>query len=117
MPGPAERAALTLYQTRRKSPKIMSRRSHNYARFAKKMKPRWVGSALRGDMRGRSRGISKSVLACIAILGGAGIGGLAAGFDPRPGPPPQPAASTGVAAIADMAPFDFRDFRLPADLA
>jgi len=34
------RAALTPYRTRRKSPGTMSRRSHNYARFAKKMKPR-----------------------------------------------------------------------------
>src|SRR5712664_3972582 len=68
-------------------------------------------------MRGRSRGISKSVLACIAILGGAGIGGLAAGLNARTGLSPQPASSTVVAAIADMAPSDCVNLRFPADWA
>jgi hypothetical protein len=72
---------------------------------------------LRGDMRGRSRGISKSVLACIAVLGGAGIGGLAAGLNARTGLSPQPASSTVVAAIADMAPSDCVNLRFPADWA
>ena len=70
---------------------------------------------MRGDMRGRSRGISKSVLACIAILGGAGVGGLAAGLNARTGLSPQPASSTVVAAIADMAPSDSVNLRFPAD--
>ena len=72
---------------------------------------------MRGDMRGRSRGISKSVLACIAILGGAGVGGLAAGVNVRAGLSPQPASSTVVAAIADMAPSDCVNLRFPADWA
>jgi len=72
---------------------------------------------LRGDMRGRSRGISKSVLACIAILGGAGVGGLAAGLNVRTGLSPQPVSSTVVAAIADMAPSDCVNLRFPADWA
>jgi len=102
----------------------MSRRSHNYARFAKKMKPTFgAGSAVRGDMRGRSRrrrswGISKSVLACLAILGGAGLGGLAAGFNARAGLSPQLASSTIVAAaVADMAPSDSVNLRFPAEWA
>src|SRR5438132_13734581 len=68
-------------------------------------------------MRGRSRGISKSVLACVAILGGAGIGGLAAGLNARTGLSPGPASSTVVAAIADMAPSDCVNLRFPADWA
>src|SRR2546421_413630 len=68
-------------------------------------------------MRGRSRGISKSVLACVAILGGAGIGGLAAGLNARTGLSPQPAASTGGAALADMAPSHCGKLRFPAGLA
>src|SRR5438132_14308484 len=66
-------------------------------------------------MRGRSRGISKSVLACVAILGGAGLGGLAAGLNARTGLSPEPASSTVVAAIADMAPSDCVNLRFPAD--
>jgi hypothetical protein len=77
-------------------------------------------------MRGRSRrisrrswGISKSVLACLAILGGAGLGGLAAGFNARAGlSSPQLASSTVVvAAKADMAPSDSVNLRFPADWA
>jgi hypothetical protein len=67
-------------------------------------------------MRGRSRGISRSVLACLAILGGAGVGGLVAGFNARAGLSPQP-SSTVVAAIADMAPSDTVSLRFPADWA
>ena len=79
---------------------------------------------MRGRSRGisrsrisRSRGISKSVLACIAILGAAGVGGLAAGLSVRTGLAPQPASSTVVAAIADMAPSDCVNLRFPADWA
>ena len=68
-------------------------------------------------MRGRSRGISKSVLACIAVLGGAAVGGLVAGFNAREGLSPQPASSTVVADIADMAPSDCVNLRFPADWA
>ena len=78
-------------------------------------------------MRGRSWGISKSVLACLAILGGAGVGGLAAGFNARAGLSPQPASSTvasstivaavGDIAPADLAPSDSVNLRFPADWA
>jgi hypothetical protein len=68
-------------------------------------------------MRGRSQGISKSVLACIAVLGAAAAGGLAAGLNVRAGLSPQPASSTVVAAIADMAPSDCVNLRFPADWA
>src|SRR5262245_43177400 len=98
----------------------MSRRSHNYARFAKKMKPTFgAGSAVRGDMRGRSRGrrswgISKSVLACLAILGGAGMGGLAAGYNARAGL----SAASSTVVVADIAPADMaRGDMALADLA
>src|ERR1700745_4198940 len=74
---------------------------------------------MRGRARGisRTRGISKSVLACIAILGAAGVGGLAAGLAVRTVCAPQPASSTVVAAIADMAPSDCVNLRFPADWA
>jgi hypothetical protein len=79
---------------------------------------------MRGRSRGisrsrisRSRGISKSVLACIAILGAAGVGGLAAGLNVRTGLAPQPESSTVVAALADMAPSDCVNLRFPADWA
>ena len=62
-------------------------------------------------------GISKSVLACIAVLGGAAVGGLVAGFNVREGLSPQPASSTVVAAIAEMAPSDCVNLRFPADWA
>src|SRR5262245_34503246 len=79
---------------------------------------------MRGRSRGRrSWGIS-SVLACLAILGGAGLGGLAAGFNARAGlSSPQLASSTVVvAAKADMAPADMAasdsvNLRFPADWA
>src|SRR5215813_12724738 len=71
-------------------------------------------------MRGRSWGISKSVLACLAILGGAGMGGLAAGYNARAGL--SAASSTVVAAVADVAPADLAradsvNLRFPADWA
>src|SRR4029453_16746081 len=79
---------------------------------------------MRGRSRGRrSWGIS-SVLACLAILGGAGLGGLAAGFNARAGlSSPQLASSTVVVAAkadmapADMAPSDSVNLRFPADWA
>jgi len=42
-------------------------------------------------MRGHSSIIIKSMVACLAVLGGAGLGGLAAGFNARATLPPRPA--------------------------
>jgi hypothetical protein len=67
-------------------------------------------------MRGQSSGISRSVLACLAIIGGAGLGGLAAGFNAREGLTPEP-SSTVVATIANMAPSETVNLRFPADWA
>src|SRR5262249_1270615 len=72
----------------------------------------------------------KSVLACLAILGGAGMGGLAAGYNARAGLSAQPASSSTVVAdvaradmargdmaLADLGPSDSVNFRFPADWA
>jgi hypothetical protein len=67
-------------------------------------------------MRRRSSGISTSVMACLAIVGGAGVGGLVAGLNVRAGLSPQP-STTVVAAIAQMAPSDTVGLRFPADWA
>src|SRR5262245_53606785 len=67
-------------------------------------------------MRGRSSGISTSVMACLAILGGAGVGGLAAGFNVRAGLTPQ-TSTTVVAAVAEMAPSDKVGLRFPTEWA
>ena len=76
---------------------------------------------MRGRSRGRrSWGIIKSVLACLAILGGAGVGGLVAGFNARAGLSSPPLASSTIvvaAAKADMAPSDSVNLRFPADWA
>src|SRR5256714_6541908 len=69
-----------------------------------------------GNMRRRSSGISTSVMACLAIIGGAGVGGLAAGFNVRAGLSPQP-STTVVASIAKMAPSETVSLRFPADWA
>ena len=55
-------------------------------------------------------------MACLAIVGGAGVGGLVAGLNVRAGPSPQP-STTVVAAIAQMAPSDTVGLRFPADWA
>ena len=55
-------------------------------------------------------------MACLAIVGGAGVGGLAAGFNVRAGLAPQ-ASTTVVAAVAEMAPSDKVGLRFPADWA
>jgi hypothetical protein len=65
-------------------------------------------------MRGLSSGISRSMVACLAILGGAGAGGLAAGFNARAGLSPQ-GSTTIVAAIVEMAPSDTVNLRFPGD--
>jgi hypothetical protein len=55
-------------------------------------------------------------MACLAIVGGAGVGGLVAGLNVRAGLSPQP-STTVVAAIAQMAPSDTVGLRFPADWA
>ena len=65
-------------------------------------------------MQGRSGYIGKSMVACLAILGGAGIGGLAAGFHARAGLSPAPSPAV-LAAVADMAPAETVNLRFPAD--
>jgi hypothetical protein len=56
-------------------------------------------------------------MACLAIIGGAGVGGLAAGFNVRAGLSPQPSSTTVVAAVAEMAPSDKVGLRFPSDWA
>ena len=55
-------------------------------------------------------------MACLAIIGGAGVGGLAAGFNVRAGLAPQ-ASTTVVEAVAEMAPSDKVGLRFPAEWA
>jgi hypothetical protein len=55
-------------------------------------------------------------MVCLAIIGGAGVGGLAAGFNARAGLSPQP-STTIVASIAKMAPSETVGLRFPADWA
>src|SRR6266513_1601696 len=62
-------------------------------------------------MRGHSSIIIKSLVACRAVLGGAGLGGLAAGFNARATLPPRPAVS---AAIADLSASEAVNLRFPA---
>jgi hypothetical protein len=62
-------------------------------------------------MRGHSSIIIKSMVACLAVLGGAGLGGLAAGFNARATLPPRPAVS---AAIADLSASEAVNLRFPA---
>ncbi|TMJ90540.1 MAG: hypothetical protein E6G76_05785 [Alphaproteobacteria bacterium] len=56
------------------------------------------------------------MMVCLAIIGGAGVGGLAAGFNVRAGLSPQP-STTVVASIAKMAPSETVGLRFPADWA
>jgi hypothetical protein len=65
-------------------------------------------------MQGRSSYISKSMVACLALLSGAGVGGLAAGLNVRAGLSAQP-SSTIPAAVAEMAPAETVNLRFPAD--
>jgi hypothetical protein len=62
-------------------------------------------------MQGHSSIIIKSMVACLAVLGGAGIGGLAAGFNARTALPARPAAS---AAITTLSPSEAVNLRFPA---
>jgi hypothetical protein len=63
-------------------------------------------------MRGLSNRTSGRVLACLALLGGAGIGGLAAGFTARSSVAPGEGIST---VVAEMAPADIVQLRFPAE--
>jgi hypothetical protein len=65
-------------------------------------------------MQGRSSYIGKGVVACLAILGGAGLGGLAAGLNARFAVSPQPSPAV-MATIAEMAPSETVNLRFPAD--
>jgi hypothetical protein len=65
-------------------------------------------------MQGRSSYIGKGVVACLAILGGAGLGGLAAGLNAHVAISPQPSPAV-LAAVAEMAPSETVNLRFPAD--
>src|SRR5262249_38197236 len=116
MPAGRAKGGANLLLNKEKYGEVMSRRSHNYARFAKKMKPH---SGRGQQCGGTCGGSTKGGWACLAILGGAGVGGLAAGFNARANLPPQPVSSTIVATVAatvaDMAPSDSVNLRFPAD--
>jgi hypothetical protein len=53
-------------------------------------------------------------MACLALLGGAGIGGLAAGFNTRAGLPAGPSA-TVAATLAEIPPSETVNLRFPAN--
>jgi hypothetical protein len=53
-------------------------------------------------------------MACLALLGGAGIGGLAAGFNTRAGLPAGPSA-TIAATLAEIPPSETVNLRFPAN--
>jgi hypothetical protein len=61
-------------------------------------------------MRGRSYRSGSRTLACLSIIGAAGIGGLAAGFAGRPALPPAPAF-----VIAETSPTETVNLRFPAE--
>ena len=65
-------------------------------------------------MQGRSSYLTKSMVACLALLGGAGVGGLAAGFNARAGLTPEPSSAV-LATVAQMAPAETVNLRFPAN--
>jgi hypothetical protein len=65
-------------------------------------------------MRGQSRRINTSVMACLALLGGAGLGGLLAGSNTRAGLPAEPSSAVA-RTLAEMAPSETVNLRFPAD--
>ena len=65
-------------------------------------------------MRGRSRRINTGVMACLALLGGATVGGLLAGSNTRAGLPAEP-SSTVARTLAEMPPSETVNLRFPAD--
>ncbi len=73
-----------------------------------------LGKVAWGDMQGRSSYINMSMVACLAVLGGAGIGGLAAGFNARGNLAQEPSPAV-LAAVAEMAPAETVNLRFPAD--
>src|SRR5215470_5241986 len=62
-------------------------------------------------MQGHSSIIIKSMVACLAVLGGAGIGGFAAGFNARSGLPSRPAVSV---TVAELSASEAVNLRFPA---
>jgi hypothetical protein len=65
-------------------------------------------------MRGRSRRINTGVMACLALLGGATVGGLLAGSNTRAGLPAEP-SSTVARTLAEMPASETVNLRFPAD--
>jgi hypothetical protein len=63
-------------------------------------------------MRGASDRTTGVILACLALLGGAGIGGLAAGWTARSGLMTDHATTV---RVAEMPPADIVNLRFPAD--
>jgi hypothetical protein len=61
-------------------------------------------------MPGQIHGTGSCVLACIAVMGAAALGGLAAGFAARPNVVPDLAAP-----VVDMSPAETVDLRFPAE--
>src|SRR5262245_62650327 len=90
----------------------MSRRGHNYAPFPRRMASIGDLKNTRGGMRGVSNRTTGRVLACLALLGGAGIGGLAAGWTASAG---RVADHATTIRVAEMAPADIVNLRFPAD--
>jgi hypothetical protein len=64
-------------------------------------------------MRGRSKRINTGVMACLALLGGATVGGLLAGSNTRAGLPAEP-SSTVARTLAEMPPSETVNLRFPA---
>lgn len=69
---------------------------------------------MRGDMQGRSKYITRSLVACLALLSGAAVGGLAAGYNTRAGLSAQPSSAVA-ARVAEMPPAEMVNLRFPAD--
>jgi hypothetical protein len=61
-------------------------------------------------MRGQIHGTGSCVLACVAVMSAAALGGLAAGFAARPNVVPDLSA-----VVADMSPAETVGLRFPAD--
>src|SRR4029078_1229073 len=65
-------------------------------------------------MGGWRRRINPGVMACLALLGGATVGGLLAGSNTRAGLPAEP-SSTVPRPLAKMPPSETVNLRFPAD--
>ena len=62
-------------------------------------------------MRGRFVRLSSRMLACLAVVGAAGLGGMAAGFTARPDHAPRAATTM----TAEISPAETVNLRFPAD--